>query len=347
MLKGFKMETFNFIKHLCLCRTYQIFRPSNQVLTLLIVTLTAYSADLVSVTFKDSVCVNESLVLLEDVASIESKMESIAYKTASIQIGEAAPPGFSRYFTGDDVVQLVANKSVKGIKISIFGAKRVKVFTSYQEKQIKNYSTQIVNFLRQKILWNTNDYSLSIENPEYSWKCYNSSSKFCFKEFSNLYPKGNTRLNCTFSQGDNFEVTIPVICHIKVKAQVVIAREEISRNSIIRSFAVELQKIDITDYHYSPVMNLSDVIGKIALKTITPGTILHDKCIKTPPLIIKGDIVAIFLKNNAIEVTIQAKARENGCKGDIIWVENLSSHKLIRAKITGRGSVQLLQGSAV
>lgn len=302
---------------------------------------------LVYLIFHDSVSINEKIITLGDIAEINGNPDYISQNIKTIEIGDAAPPGYSRYVTVDDILYLIVKKQVGNCKLILSGSKRVKVYTKSQEKRVGDYADLITDYLCKNIKWDKENYSIAIENKERSWKCYNKPYKIFINGLENQYPKGNTSINLEFSQENDFKLIIPISCRIKVLKEVVVVKNLINRNDKIEGNSLEIKKLDITNYHYNPMTQILQVIGTIAAKTLSAGTIVHDKCVKIMPDICKGEIVYITLKNNAIRVSLQAKSREDGRIGEIVWVESLSSHKILRAEVIGKGKVQLIQRSSI
>lgn len=307
-----------------------------------------FSAQPVYLHFIDSAVVNDKVILLEDIARINTPSdENLHPGLEKTEIGNAAPAGFSRYITVSDIIRFVLkSKYSKKIGFHAGGAKRVKIRTKGVIKSVGDYESRILEYLYENIGWDKGCYKASIENRQKQWYCYTGPSVIEIKGLASPYPKGNVRLKLKITQGET-EFDVPVLCKIRVEVPVVIASESIKRNEVIDAGKLELSRMDITAFRYTPYTDMSSIIGNIAVKTLSPGTIIHKRCIRPIPDVCKGDRVFIIMEKGTVRLSVPARAREEGVKGDRIWVENLNSHKLIRVRIADKGIVHLNQGESI
>jgi flagella basal body P-ring formation protein FlgA len=89
------------------------------------------------------------------------------------------------------------------------------------------------------------------------------------------------------------------------------------------------------------VTEASSLIGQTprhGINVMKP-VILSD--IQMPIIVKKGDLVTMVLKNNALSLTAQGKAMDNGAAGDAIHVMNSSSKQVVDAIVTGAQTVSI------
>lgn len=295
----------------------------------------------------DSVIIRNKRIILRDIAKISGSLsKNLEQKIGKIYIGEAAPPGFMRFIDRYQVVEEVVKPFTKGLSVSITGQKRIKTYTLAKTNKVENYKHYIVSYLKNIIKWQGTDYSITITNKNYEWNSFPQSDTVTLSGLVNPYPRGTVRLLMTIKQKD-FQTSIPVLCKIMVQTAVVCVRQTINRKENIGSEQIILQRKDITNFKYTPYHDLKAVFGKIAVRTLTPGTILHDYCLKAKPDIYTGELVYIELEKGNIRLSVPARAREGGCIGDLIWVENLKSHRLLKAKIIKKGIVTVTKGASI
>jgi len=306
-----------------------------------------FSAQGIQLHFKDSVLINSKVVYLGEIAEIGNAADNhLIQVLEKTEIGNAAPAGFSRFFNADDIIHFILKPRFKDAQFTQAGAKRVKVRTDSDIKNISNYEKQIFEYLQDNIAWNTEDYSISIENNQAQWHTYPGASTIEVKGLNTPCPRGNIQLKLVVNQGDKQQV-IAVMCRIKVETPVVTARNTIARDKIITDDDLELSRVDITGFRSVPFTDKSLIKGKMATRTLTPGTIIQEYCVKNVPEVCKGDVVFMVIKKGPIRVSVPARAREQGIKGERIWVENLDTHKLIRVKIEGKGIVHPNEGESI
>jgi flagella basal body P-ring formation protein FlgA len=100
-----------------------------------------------------------------------------------------------------------------------------------------------------------------------------------------------------------------------------------------------VQVTDITNFAFTPLRQLPKEGTMTTIRTISAGNILHDKMLRAIPIVARGDQVRISFVGERVKISVLGVARDNGGSGDRIWVENLQTGKLIRAAVSGRGSV--------
>jgi flagella basal body P-ring formation protein FlgA len=300
-------------------------------------------SEVVSINFRDSAVINDTLIRMSDIATIKTADHQIESDVLNSIIGEAAPAGFSRFITTDDLILFRLQPRFKTASFKTSGCRRVFVKTDFKEIQVKDLSQMISAYLDSSVLWPAGSWSYSIENGEQKIKCLNVPFSLKFQQLQNRYPKGESKLALVIEQGTK-DYRVPISCYFRVSLPVLVAVNQIDRGSPVLKSDCELRTADITRYGPNPYLTINEVIGKMANRTILPGTILNSQLMKQIPVIEKGQEVYISLERGKVKIEVAAVARENGSIGDKIWVENSKSHKLIRVEVKGKGTVVLIQG---
>jgi flagella basal body P-ring formation protein FlgA len=140
---------------------------------------------------------------------------------------------------------------------------------------------------------------------------------------------------------------VAVRCFVRVSTPVLVTAETVRRGESLGAVNVERRRTDITTFRYDPLTELSSLEDSRAVRTLAPGTILHERCIEKPPLVRRDEMVYVTTRKGNIRVSVQARARESGGLGDHIWVQNLASRTLLRVKICGKGRVKVETGEAI
>jgi flagella basal body P-ring formation protein FlgA len=87
------------------------------------------------------------------------------------------------------------------------------------------------------------------------------------------------------------------------------------------------------------VVNIDELLGMAAKRSLRPGTPLRSSSIQRPILVAKGSLVTIYLKAPRMTLTTRGKALENGSAGDTVRIANIRSKTIIEAEVTGMGKV--------
>lgn len=306
------------------------------------------SATPVILSFLDSATVVDRVIRVGDIAQVKGagRESRLLADLENCVAGDAAPAGFCRYVTAEDLVRYVIRPRFPELRINIAGACRSRVRTDAVECSIIEYENMILDYLHKNIEWPSGSYSIRMMEPNRSWRCLRRPFRVLVEGLDTPFPRGNFRISLQVRQ-DNSKFSVPVSCKATVKASVAVAARTVQRGEAIHAADMLVREHDITTYRYDPVTDPGTIVGQRAIRTISPGTILHRGMIEIPPAVVKGDIVAIMVSSGRLRLSVSARARGNGRIGDRIWVENLASHKLVRAVVTARGVVNIAQGDAI
>ena len=296
----------------------------------------------VTLHFVDSAMVNDTLIRIRDIAKVECLDAVLAEQIRVLSAGEAAPPGFSRFINSDDLVTFRVRPQFKGVNFVIAASKRVKIASDYRERSVAEFEEKIRSYAAGRLQWGEGEWALTIANPQYSWKIGRGPVDVEVGGIDNPYAKGNTNLTLTVRQGSRVS-RVPVSCRITVKAPVLVASRSIGRGEELDGDNSRIEVVDITNFAFAPLRRIPNAGTMTTARTISAGNILHDRVLRAIPVVARGDQVRINFIGERIKVSVLGVARDNGGSGDRIWVENLQTGKLIRASVSGRGSVVVHQ----
>lgn len=145
-------------------------------------------------------------------------------------------------------------------------------------------------------------------------------------------------INCNHQPND-WKIYIPV--KIKILTNVVVTKHSLARNHVISANDLQTIKMDIKKLRYGYFSQAKPIMGKVTKRTLRPGHVISPNHLQLQKLIRRGDAVTITAINQAIKVSMKGVAIENGRLGDVIRVKNLSSAKVIDAKIVSRQQVEI------
>ena len=128
------------------------------------------------------------------------------------------------------------------------------------------------------------------------------------------------------------------VVRAKVSARIVLAANEIGAGKVITDDDLLLERHDISTLGDS-VSDPQEVVGMSAKRTVRVGEVLRTGALAAPVLVKRGDLVNIVASRDQVTVTMSGEAMDAGAKGSQVRVRN-SSGNIIRARVTGPGSVQ-------
>ena len=135
--------------------------------------------------------------------------------------------------------------------------------------------------------------------------------------------------------------TIFVPGHVNVYREVATALRSLPRNSIVQAADVQLSERDISSLRQGYILNLENVIGQKITRPIQPNQIISANYLKAAAAINKGDQVVISARANSMYVRMPGTALEEGAIGQQIRVRNVRSQRVVHARVTGPGQVEV------
>ena len=122
---------------------------------------------------------------------------------------------------------------------------------------------------------------------------------------------------------------------------VLTAKQGIFRGTIIGPQHLQLKKIDLSKAYYGFYTNNNEILGLQASRSIPSGAIISKLFLELPDIVKKGQEVFIQAKTKGINVQLKGKALKDGKLGQLIQVRNISSGKVIQAKVISSTKVEV------
>jgi flagellar basal body P-ring formation protein FlgA len=152
---------------------------------------------------------------------------------------------------------------------------------------------------------------------------------------------GDTAFTVIFLSGGAILKEETVQVRLEVLTNVVVAAKTLTRNKEISAEDVKVQKKWLKRILPNAVTTPAEVIGKVPALNIIQNSEITRNMIKTPFLIKKGKLVRIVLDNVNFNITAMGVSEEDGECEKVIRVRNLSSKKIIYARVTGDSLVKV------
>ncbi len=154
-----------------------------------------------------------------------------------------------------------------------------------------------------------------------------------------------------------FEITLVApsvekpIQQVKLKGQieqvihVPVLKNNIENGRIIRPSDIETITIKEKNFSKGIIVDANKLIGMTAKRILIAGRPIKEMEIIAPQMIERGAIITLSLNNGMMNISTKVKALENGAKGDVIRVVNLSSNKSLQAIVTGNNKVSTINAN--
>ncbi|MGD2119595.1 MAG: flagellar basal body P-ring formation chaperone FlgA [Chromatiales bacterium] len=158
-------------------------------------------------------------------------------------------------------------------------------------------------------------------------------------ESPNTRPSGSTTIGVRCDGNTPWKLYVPVT--IQVLKNIVVLKQPVSRNAILRKADLHLLEKDISDLYRGYYTRIDQLAGKHAKRAMKSGTVITPSQVKNPLAVKRGSVVTILADLNGIQVRMKGKALKSGSAGDWIKVRNLSSDRTIEGQILSAGVIQV------
>jgi len=135
---------------------------------------------------------------------------------------------------------------------------------------------------------------------------------------------------------------LPASGHFDEMVEVAVLKREMKSGDIIRENDIEIRDFSLNHTHSDTITDLSAIIGKSPLRTISPYRPIHANEVANPAIMKKDALVQMRYTLPGLEITTSGQALTDGAKGDVINVRNTSSKKIVRAVIESSNTVTIL-----
>jgi flagella basal body P-ring formation protein FlgA len=144
---------------------------------------------------------------------------------------------------------------------------------------------------------------------------------------------GNTSFTVRFYEDDELLGKQTVRARLEVLMDVVVSSRSLRRNTEIGSDDVRVVKRWFARPPVNVVSSPEDVVGKKLRASIKPNTEITGNMVRDIPVVHKGKPVKIVVENGLMGVTTIGMSEQDGMRGELIKVRNLSSKKIIYARV--------------
>lgn len=134
--------------------------------------------------------------------------------------------------------------------------------------------------------------------------------------------------------GSQGEPAFTVAATVSAVPRVVVATRAMAPGDIVQRTDVKLGQArnDATEL---PFRSLDEVVGQQTKRAIVIGQALNQDDLRSPVLVRRGDAIHVFARSAGIQVTTDARAQEDGGRGDLILVETLATRDRFMARVSG------------
>jgi flagella basal body P-ring formation protein FlgA len=132
------------------------------------------------------------------------------------------------------------------------------------------------------------------------------------------------------------------VATIRVQALHARARRAIARDETVDADSIIVTDGDISNVALRHLPTVAEITGLKARRDIAPGESLTDAVLVVPPVVKSGDQVTVTVLIGRVQATGSGIASGSGHIGDTIHVMQRSTRRLLSARITAPGQVEVI-----
>lgn len=135
--------------------------------------------------------------------------------------------------------------------------------------------------------------------------------------------------------------TVYVPAQVHLFRQVVIVKRPIKYASIIGEDDIALSERDISQMPQGYLTSIDEAVGQKVTRQMINGQIISPLQMEQAEVVRKGDQVVITAKSGTLQVRMPGEALSDGGLSEQIRVRNLNSQRVIKARVTAPGQVEV------
>lgn len=121
--------------------------------------------------------------------------------------------------------------------------------------------------------------------------------------------------------------------------EVPVLKRSIKAGDVIKAEDIELRDYTAARTRDSTITDIASLIGKSPVRVITEGRPIREHELALPIEVKKNDLVKMYYRSGPMTITTNGQAQDDGSKGTMIMVRNLSSKKLVQAQVVDATTV--------
>ena len=135
--------------------------------------------------------------------------------------------------------------------------------------------------------------------------------------------------------------TVFVPAQVKLFRDVVVVARPLKRTGIIGFEDVVLRERDISMINQGYLTSLDQAVGQKLTRPVVTDQVITLVHLEQAEVIRKGDQVVISASSGGLQVKMPGEALSNGGMSEQIRVKNLNSNRVIKARVTAPGQVEV------
>ena len=133
-----------------------------------------------------------------------------------------------------------------------------------------------------------------------------------------------------------------IVCHFKIHLfdQVAVATRLLMPGQPVGDGDFRFEEREVGASPQKFVTRREDVVGMVLGRPVQPGQVIQRFMLHRPVLVESGSQVTIVSNSHGVSVKMDGIALDNGREGTVIRVRNVSTHRIVKAKVLDAHTVE-------
>lgn len=293
-------------------------------------------------TFRSEVRLAPGRILLSDIADLEEERGcGVLEQIKNIELGKASSkPGQVRLLNSHTVLKRFIKPvaSLENIKVMSPGV--VRVTTRFKEV----YRDSLKKLLEEEVwkkIQNTKEteYQVHWKRTPKKLTLPESGGKIQVHFNPNFKDKGTQVAYVKVLQGSKVLSRASVPFEIKKWEYVLTASKPLQKGTLIQKGDLVREKVETTRIRNDLLYTEERFLNYRLRRSVSRGKIMKSAHLEAPFAVQEGQNIRVYTSIGEGEISVIARARQNGRSGQIIQLVNLTSKKRIQAKIDENGKL--------
>ncbi|MDD5167397.1 MAG: flagellar basal body P-ring formation chaperone FlgA [Syntrophales bacterium] len=128
---------------------------------------------------------------------------------------------------------------------------------------------------------------------------------------------------------------------MEILRDIAVAARPVERDTILTAADISIKKKWVRNIDPALIDSPEHAVGKRVVLSLRSGAELKTMFLKEPVLVKKGKTVRINLERGSMKITAMGISEEDGAAGAMIRVKNMSSDRIVFAKVTSEDTVKI------
>ncbi len=278
-------------------------------------------------------------VTLGEVASMIGGDRALAARLKGLDLGKAAPVGKTLKITPAFVKTTLRKEGYTPDQFQLSGEELTEVETSGKEFSLSQLLPEAALFIEAELKETPGNVGVTLAGPDKTFLLPDGTVKAKFRPSLTGQYEGTVFLTVELEVDGRLVRTIPLRLGVEVLHTVVMTTKRVDRGEVFGDKNTALARLPTSKMPRGAVAGMENVAGRKSSVALPPRAVIRAGDLFDPPVIKRWQSVGLVARRGNIEITVEAKALEDGKTGDVIRVENKKTHKVLRAKVLDEKTV--------